>query len=450
MKYLILTSLIIILRISYCYPQQPGWVTSFTADPEYYIGISSCEKSNPDYQSIATKKALSLITEQIQVTISSSNELYTSENNFKLNQDYFGTVKTYSNIKLKDYELYQNWEDENIYFVYYRLSKQTFKNNLVFEYDEALGNSEKKIADAEAYLASKKIDESISSWLEASKFLEELITNTFIHEKYALVVNQWYAIQSQVLKILYGFEIQPVSESYRLSKSKIFSTDFEIDSKFIENDTSVMLTNIPVIFELSGNLNAFERKTINSDYNGLARNRIVNIYNESLNYTINCRIDFINFLNRHGDYQILKGKEFENLVADCKILIEVIPLIVCIKSVESTFSEINSSSMIKNELGNYLRSQNISVVDNEKNCDYILEINSNTREGTNYEDVYSSFLDIEYALYESATHSLVYNNNLNSIKGVSLDYNAAANQAYINARSQIKDKLGRVILPYLK
>jgi hypothetical protein len=450
MKYLILKSLIAFLSISDCFAQQPDWVTSFTVDPEYYIGISSCEKSNPDYQSIATKKALSLITEQIQVNITSSNELYTSENNLKLSQDYFGTVKTYTNIKLKDYELYQNWEDEKNYFVYYRLSKQTFRNNLVYEYDEALRSSEKKIADAEAYFVSGKIDESISSWLEASKFLEELITNTFIHEKYALVVNQWYAIRSQLLKILYNFDIQPVSENYRLSKSKIFSTDFEIDLKFTETDSSIILPNIPVIYELSGNLNAFERKTVNSDYNGIARNRIVNIYNESLNYTISCRIDFINFLNRHGDYQILNGKEFENLLSDCKILIEVIPVIVFIKSDESTFSVLNSSSLLKNELGNYLRSQNISVAENEKNCDYVIEINANTREGNNYEDVYSAFLDVEYALYENSTHSLVYNNNMNSIKGVSLDYNSAANQAYINAKSQIKDKLGRVILPYLK
>jgi hypothetical protein len=399
---------------------------------------------------MATKRALSLITEQIQVTIISSNESYTSENDFKLSQDFFESVKTISNIKLQDYELYQTWEDSSTYYVYYRLSKQIYRDNLISAYDLALGNCEKKIADAEAYLLSKKIDEAISSYLEASKFLEEQISNTFIHDKYALVVNQWNNIKSRLLNILFDYRIEPAQDKYKLTRNKIFSTDFEISAKYITNESSVVLADIPVAFGLSGNLNAFEGKVVNTDNKGIAGNNVVNIYNETLSYIINCAVDFDRYLNRHGDYLILKDEEFGNLQSNCKILIEVIPVIVRINSVENTFSEKNPSQVIKNELGNYFRTQNISVVEGDAKCDYIVNIKADTRKGNVYEDVCSVFLDIEYSVYDNSNHSQVFNGTVNNIKGVSLNYTAAANQAYVNARGDIKSKLGSVILPYLK
>ena len=63
-----------------CYSQTPEWVTITPIDSEYYIGISSHEKGYANYQNVATKKALSIISEQIQINIKSSNELFILEN----------------------------------------------------------------------------------------------------------------------------------------------------------------------------------------------------------------------------------------------------------------------------------------------------------------------------------------------------------------------------------
>jgi hypothetical protein len=145
---------------------------------------------------------LNLIAEQIQVTVTSSNELYTTEHNFNFNQEYIESIKTSSSLTLQDYELYQVWEDSSTYFVYYRLSKQVYRDKLSLAYDNALENCSRKVLDAEANLASGKVDEALGTYLEASKFLESVISNSFIQEKYNLVVNQWNSIQSQLLKVL--------------------------------------------------------------------------------------------------------------------------------------------------------------------------------------------------------------------------------------------------------
>jgi len=450
MRNVLLSCIILYLSLTGLKAQQPEWVASLSIDPEYYIGISSCEKSVPDYQHIATKNALSLISEQIQVTVITSNELYTTEHNFNFNQQFTESVKTSSNVTLQDYELYQAWEDEKTYFVYYRLSKKVYRDNLVLTYDNALDNCQVKIADAEAFLLVNKIDEAIRTYLEASKFLEGVISNSFIQEKYSMVVNQWYTIQSRLLKLLFDFQVVPLKEKMQLTKGMILSTEFEVATTYAGVDDPVVLSDIPVIFELSGNFNAFEKRTVTSDNSGIAKNRIINIYNETLTYTIYCRIDFDSYLNRQGEYQVLKSPEFANLISNCKILVEVIPVTVVINSEEYTFSKKNSSAAIKNELGNYFRTQNIAVIENEKKSDYIINLKSDTRNGNFYEDVYSSFLDIEYEVYKNSNDSLVVNGSMSPVKGVSLNYETAAAQAYKNAKDEIKPKLGKVILPYLK
>lgn len=450
MRNLPFTWILILLSISQLRAQQPEWVASLSIDPEYYIGISSCKKSEPDYQGIASKRALSLIGEQIQVNIISSNELYTTEHNFNFNQEFIQSVKTTSNITLQDYELYQAWEDSATYFVYYRLSKKLYRDNLSVAYDVAIDNCQAKTLVAEEYMASGKINEAIGAYLEASRFLEGVIANSFIADKYALVINQWNSIQSQLLKIMFDFWVKPEKDKLQLTRTKIFSNEFSVKTIYYGPDKEINLQDIPVSYDLSGNLNAFEQKTVNSDNHGDAKNTVVNIYNEALTYTIYCRIDFSTYLNRYGEYQILDGPEFNNLTSNCRILIEVIPVIVTINSMELTYSEKNSSQVIKNELGKYLRAQNIAVVENEKKSDYVINLTADTRRGTIYEDVYSAYVDIEYEVYFHSNDSLVVSGNINPVKGVSLNFENAALKAYKNLKDEIKSKLGKVILPYLK
>ena len=449
-RFLISILVLFLMAFTRTYSQQPGWVASLATDPEYYTGISSCNKSEPDYQSIATKKALGLIAEQIQTTIISSNEMYSSEHNFNFNEEFIQSVKTTSRITLQDYELYQAWEDETFYYVYYRLSKQVYHDNLVLAYDRALDNCMQKTTDAKAFLTSLKIDAAIGAYLEASKFLEPVVSNSFIPEKYAMVMNEWNGIQSQLLKILFDFQVIPVKDKFQTTRGKLLAELFEVKVRYVGKDERISLGDVPVIFDLAGNLNAFESKLKNTDNEGVARNQLVNLYNESLAYTIYCKIDFAGFLNRFGEYQVMQSPEFSNLSSNTKILVEVIPVAVVINSTEFTYGRKNSSSIIKNELSNFLRSRNIAVIENEKKCDYEVNLVADTRRGNIYDDVCSAFLDINFEVILHFDQSVVVSGNLDPVKGLSLNFETAAGQAYKNVKEEIRSGLGKTLLPYLK
>jgi len=432
------------------FSQIPEWVTITPVVSEYYIGISNSNKNYSNYQNLATKQALSIISEQIQINIKSSNEMFVSENSAGVNQDFFKNVRTSSNVQLQGYELYANWEDEENYYVYYRLSKQKFKENLSIEYDKAINNSNKKISDAQSYLNNYKINEAVAAYLSASKFLEKLLGNSFIQEKHAEIINNWNLIKSDILKISNYIQISPLQTSYVLSKNKVFDTDILVKSFYLTNGDKYDIEQVPVIFELSNNINAFYRKSRNSDFNGFCKNKITNIYNESLNYTITCSVDFSNYLNRFGEYLILEDDMFDKLYSSCNMSIEVIPLTVSIKSNERIFSSPRDFLVIKNEAINYLRRNNILISNDTDNSNYLIEIRADTRKGTYYNGVYSSFLNIEYSVNNNETGVEIYSGFISDIKGVSLNYYSAAEKAYDNVRDELNEKLVRKVLPYLK
>lgn len=440
---------LLLLQIK-CVAQAPGWVTNTPVNNEFYIGIGSSKKSYSNYQKRATKEALSEIAEQIQINIKSRNELFVSQNRKGISRDFFQNVVSTSDVQLQDYELYATWGNKDEYYVYYRLSKEKFRENMIAQYDEAITNSNKKISDAKSYFKAGKINAAVGAYLNASKFLEHLIDNSFIQAKHDSVVNNWYNIQSAIIKIANEFEVSPGKSTYAVSKNGIFDTDLSVKTFISGKNMKHSLAQVPVIFKLSHNLNAFYRKSVNSDNHGICKDKIVNIYDHSNNYTVTCKIDFENYFNNFGNYLILQDKAFNKLFSDCSINIHVIPLKVMIKSTELIYSSPRNFPAIKNEVSDYLRRHYFSISKSVKNSDYLIKIKANTRRGTYYDGIYSAFLTVEYSIINRHTGKTVYNGNIDNVKGVSLSYDAAAEKAYDNFKEDDYRKLIQSILPYLK
>ena len=79
--------------------QTPTWVIQTPIDSEYYIGIGSSDKSDPNYLSFASKRALANISEQIQINIKSNKELFISEDESGVDEDFFIKIRTSSDLE---------------------------------------------------------------------------------------------------------------------------------------------------------------------------------------------------------------------------------------------------------------------------------------------------------------------------------------------------------------
>ncbi len=103
----------------------PYWVQSRPVIPGYYIGIGWARKTRNvfQYQQAARQNALADLAGGISVTISSNSVLHAFESNLGFREDFTTTIEASSMEELEGYEIAGTWEDENSYWVYYRLSR---------------------------------------------------------------------------------------------------------------------------------------------------------------------------------------------------------------------------------------------------------------------------------------------------------------------------------------
>ena len=111
-------------------PILPTWAQSRPISSTYYIGIGVAQKgSGQDFRGVAKENALSDLASEIKVNVNSNSLLYTLEREYKFEQEFRETIRTSTDLDLEDFELVENWEDENSYWMYYRLNKATYAEN---------------------------------------------------------------------------------------------------------------------------------------------------------------------------------------------------------------------------------------------------------------------------------------------------------------------------------
>jgi hypothetical protein len=110
------------------YPEPPRWIMDRPVAPGYYFGTGSAVKrgSSQIYRQRAADKALADIAGQISMYINSNVSMYRVEDKFGVREVFENRIKTESEDFLEGQELIDEYENEEYYYVLYRLSKETY------------------------------------------------------------------------------------------------------------------------------------------------------------------------------------------------------------------------------------------------------------------------------------------------------------------------------------
>ncbi|MEJ2055224.1 MAG: LPP20 family lipoprotein, partial [Calditrichaceae bacterium] len=86
-------------------------------------------EGNLDYRQIAKENALQDLASEITVNISSEIVVKMMETSDNLEEDLKSQIRATTKANLEGYEQVDNWEDNDFYWVYYRLSRDTYAKN---------------------------------------------------------------------------------------------------------------------------------------------------------------------------------------------------------------------------------------------------------------------------------------------------------------------------------
>lgn len=165
-------------------PQSPSWVQARPNVPDYYVGIGSARKTTPDYQQAAKQSALADLASDISVVISANSALNAFETHQGFFEDYTSNIRTEVQKELEGYEVAGTWEDQQNYWIYYQLSKETYRRTM---------DQKKSAAGAKALdfydkaITANESNDSKSALLMLIKALETI--KPFINEDISVTHN---------------------------------------------------------------------------------------------------------------------------------------------------------------------------------------------------------------------------------------------------------------------
>ena len=139
--------------------------------PDIIIGIGSCEKKDhtDDYRLVAENEALFDLSSEISVDISGTFMEKTMERTGLSEQDVRLEIQATSKAHLQGHEMVAEWQDRKSYWVYFRLSKET--------YDQLQRKERARARAASLDMLQKAIlEREKGQWVSALRFYFEALS----------------------------------------------------------------------------------------------------------------------------------------------------------------------------------------------------------------------------------------------------------------------------------
>lgn len=418
------------------YGEQPDWAKKSPISNTYYYGVGISNKSYNNYQQLAVKNALDNLSNEISVEISSSSLLSTLETETSFQQEYSQSIQTYSKAQLEGYETVDSWENDNAYFVCYRLSKALYKELKAKKIKNAIELAEKNYLAAKDYQKNNNFKQAVINniqGLEAlSPFFDEALT-TIINGK---EINLPIEIINSIKNIEKDLILTPSFTKKNFKIGEVLnSTELYVNITDLNNNK---IPNIPVLFDYFTIISQKE-KTF-SDGNGTAAFNLGKIKSEKQHQEISVSIDFKSFIEDNSNNRIVKKVINYQNPNKVILILNVTPPSIFIKGTETLDGKLFQPTYnIKSVISTAVIDQNFEIVNDEKKADLVItfEINSTPLSGTSRLLIISTSGTIN--ILEQGR--IIYSKIISAEKGTHLSQEEAINEAYKRIIPEIKNRI---------
>jgi len=350
----------------------PSWIQTRPNQAGYYIGIASARKTKPDYMQTAKQNALADLASDISVVISSQSVINTIQLQNNFSEDFISTIRAEVQKEIEDYEIVDTWEDAQNYWVYCRLSKETYKQKI----EEKKSSAASRALDYyDKAIKSKENNDSKSAIVMLVKALE------ILKPYFAEDINITYNDHS----IFLGNEI--ITMLNNILNSLTISGPTELNVKlgqtihassltyFVKNNNGIPQKAIPL------KINYFDRtanKSMITNNMGEASFNIESIRSKKKNETLRIEVDFESIIKEASRDVTINLALSRTKTPYFETYLTIIRPIFYITSEERNLDQVLSENPIAEAIKSRLLEAGFPVTDNPQEADYKINIKANT------------------------------------------------------------------------
>lgn len=413
----------------------PEWVRQTPNQQGYYHGVGMATKAGTpdDYREVARQNALSELASGISVNISSTSILNQYEFNNEYSEYYRDNIQLSTEQYLEGYELVENWENPQQYWVYYRLSKSKFEQIKQDRIDKAVASSQSDFMKARDFASSGNTPEAMRFYvksLEAIKdFLgEDLKTNIDGKDQgYSSLLFSEVVSETQTLRFLFPLDKVVYTRGTGTKDESI------VLSVMDKNDNRVR--NAPVNIRFSFSPGKVLAETSNA--NGEVRVKLPEFDSKKTEEYISAQINIEKLVRESTDDPIIRRMLQEMNIPEYVLPIEIISPKFYFETDEQNLGMELKSSIVMREFRNLLERDGFAVTNTRGNADFIVRAETTTEKGSEARGKFTSTLNGVFKL-ENAQGQVQWSDDTGKITGLGNSFEAAGNDAYNSLQSKIR------------
>lgn len=416
---------------------KPTWLSAKPDQSFYYIGIGHSTKTGTNnFVQEAKKSALEDLVSEIKVNVSGTSVLSQIDANKEFQEKYEQIIKTTAADEIEEFEQVDSWQDDRNYWVYYRLSKQRYKEIK----DEQKRNAVSIGLDffTKAKQAERNNDPVLAlgfyyqGFRAIEKYLAEPIRLEF-EGKEILLTSEVIASMQMLLDKL---EIAVTPSEVTLNR-RVSIDDQSFTANAYDKASKKKIADLPLraTFE-KGAGNVFPDYKTNAE--GSAKILLTKISSRDLEQTVSIKVNPLSFAG--GTATKIDSLVVQKLVVPrATILLNVQRPLVYVSSVERSLGNVKSTQQVTNKIKNYLANAGFEFTDQKNKAELALDVDANSEKGAVSGSIFITYVTAVIRVSSVRDNKEIYATTLDRVKGFSLDFERSSQEAY-NKSLEILEK----------
>ncbi len=225
---------------------------------------------------------------------------------------------------------------------------------------------------------------------------------------------------------------------YEIRKVELFENPILVNVTLGNN----VLIDIPLSFNISKDEAKVLETSISTSKTGVAE-LVLNTdqLSSSGEYIVDAVIDVAKLLDVDPASDFLESTLIEFPPQVLQIKLEIFAPTVYVSSVESSLGKPLGINILAPSVKNSLVELDYKFVESPEEADYLINIESSTREGQANQYAHFAYLDATVSMIRTDTGKEIYKNSLTSVKGAGANFDLASAKAYEKAKTSIGSDL---------
>lgn len=422
----------------------PAWLSAKPQTSQYYVGIGHGAKGGTNnYVQEAKKSALEDLVSEIKVNISSTSVLTQIDENKAFREKYEQMIQTTAVDEIEEFETVDSWEDDKNYWVYYRLSKQRYAEIKANQKRDAVTLALDFFTKAKQSERAKNPIQALEFYYQGfravEKYLAEPITISF-EGKDIILTNEIYASMQELLD-----NIQLTADPSKLSLNRrVAQSSVTVTVKAVDKTSKTVLADLPLkaAFDKGAGDVFPDYKT---DAGGLTKILLTKIGSRDLEQTVGVSVNLLAFAGENPS-EIFGFVSSKMTVPKVTILMQVQRPLVYVTSVEKNFGTAKSTLQVTNRIKNFLANQGFEFTDQKDKAELWMDIITDSEKGAVSGSIYITYVTGVIRVSTMKDNKEIYATTLDRIKGYSLDFDRASQEAYTKSLEVLdKEKMPELL-----